>query len=146
MYVIFNSDILVSEIRKGTLRAYFRGIFKSKKLIIIDYKLFPELEKELDIDENIEFQNLYNEGVQLGFIIESLDVCSLKPFFIELYHTLPFLEKNLNLSTNDRFLITLHIQLGGELKTNDKHIHRAINWLKLEPSKWKEYALKNHDE
>ena len=141
--MIVNWDAIVEKLRKNSLRKYFKDVFKNKNQIIIHYGILPKLDDELDIDENIEFQELYKEGVDLGFIVESLEICSLKPFFKKLYQTLPFIVQDL--SNNDRFLIALHIQLGGEIVTNDPQIHRAINWIKLEPNDWKEYALKKDD-
>ncbi len=142
VYVIVNWDVLVDELRKENLRKFFREIFKNKNQIIIHYGVLPKLDAELDIDEMIEFHKLYNEGVELGFIIENLEICSLKPFFKKLYQTLPFIVQNL--SNDDRFIIALHIQLGGQVKTKNPLIHRAINWIKLEPNEWKEHALKNN--
>ena len=140
MYVIIDWDVIIAEHRKENLRKYFQNIFKNKNQIIIYDGILPKLDIELDIDEMIDFQKLYNESVELGFIINSLEICSLKPFFKKLYQTLPFIVQNL--SNDDRFVIALHIQLGGEIKTKNPLIHRAINWIKLEPNEWKEHALK----
>ena len=138
MIIVTDTSRIIEKIERGNLDKYFRECEVSGNRILLDSRVFAELDGQLDDPEQKEkLHLLINEKIASGVIISSRHRYTLKKTFKELFHRL----KNMpvHLSTTDRHLIALSIQEDAYLDTTDTGIIRALSILKISKNPWRRY-------
>ncbi len=123
------SDTLIDHLRRGTLETFLEECKQESTRLYIPFGVRKEVEEDLDnVVETELWHNLLKQGLSQGVIVKSRHKYDFERPYKILFSRLNSINPELN--SVQRHIVTLSLQIGINVNTNNKQIIRTINEIK----------------
>lgn len=126
--LVVAADVLLKHIKDGTLANYFCTYKKNGVTLYITFGVRNSIEEVLDdVDKTETWHRLLNEGIAQGLIVKSRHKYHLEHDYKMLYRNLRTIGDKL--SDAEKEVITLSLQEGIEIDTDNPGIYKVVNYI-----------------
>lgn len=126
------TDVLCSHLKNGRLDEYLENCKNDNKRVYIPFGVRKEVEESLETEaETKAWHRILKEGLAQGVIVRSPHRYDFEKDYKVFYKKLNSIDPDLD--NVRKHIITLSLQLGIFIDTNDSKIHRALNEIKIRP-------------